>query len=1005
MSLMERSLGLESLSLPAEDLRHELDIFVRSTELQQAVRQAVGAQNSELLDGIRQLLRKELRTALDVTMESPKHHALLPSMREELTMSERQNFDMRRSRRGGSDIDLSEEGHTGEEPDTLADAKKKMQQRKTSVMSLGMFDKAKKNYVNGTSTSGMVMGHMNTAESRPQRRLSFSAQLTNGLKEGLKVRKDVSGIMKKITNGLDEVVNGQRVPLATKAATPPADKSGRLSVLPSGSPPKIEVTKQLHGAHGLCLSEDGTPSQQNLAKRPSTRPAYGSSPRQERVFKSESEEESMCSEDAGGGGGGVSSRPSVRLPGATGSLPKASSILTVDSGGGLAVLAQSTPPSYNLQSTPPSSNGGFSGSIGMLELPPEGEMGRSVSNGSNRYESPLTKNSSPTVSRRSSRQSSIHQPKAAGDLMLPATTVTRAGSERSSEQEDKTSLSPRAQPPPLEEKSRIPRVSIQPEEAPPANSSISLKTTTTAAPLTVQQMSTGATGRSSAVSFCEGTSRTSTGKVNFDEDLFEDEGSNEDTESSVEEEGEDEKNRLFAPRAAVARIVNSAMFDYLIGLVIVVNGLTIGLETDYMMVNNAEESPPVYRTLEIVVGSIFCSEIVLRLLADAQGFFFGQACRWNIFDLALVVIQIWSEILVYFAESSGEKQGMNMGFIRMLRLFRLIRIMRVARLLRFITELQMLTLSIIGCMKSLLYTTLLLFLMIYIVSVFLTQLAVDRKPELPAEAVDELRIYYGSLPRTILTIYQAIMGGLDWAEAMEPVLQHIGVFAGFLFAIFMAFVLLAMMNIVTGVFVESSLKNAKETRENNLMSLAQNLFRGQDGALSSDLLVSWEDFEAQLENPTMKDFFKIIEIDIAEAENVFQLLDVEGVGTIALDQFLTGVLGLRGPSKAIDLCLLAQENRQTKRKHFAHIGIMEHQLKQITESLGKLQDSIHDAVGAAGDGSPTKVGEGGHHRHSKHCLTTPLVGRSSTTSGRRDVGNDSSSVRRSCSFKGAGLMY
>jgi voltage-gated sodium channel len=406
------------------------------------------------------------------------------------------------------------------------------------------------------------------------------------------------------------------------------------------------------------------------------------------------------------------------------------------------------------------------------------------------------------------------------------------------------------------------------------------------------------------------------------------------------------KARASRVREAIRGVVETVAFDYLIGLLIVFNGVSIGLETDYMICNDVDRGPPIYGTIEQCLFFVFAGEIILRLCAgDANVFFFGPSWRWNWFDTIMVVMQSVSQIMDLANIGNDEGQGKSFMFIRLLRLLRLIRIMRIARLLRFISELQLLTLSIVGSLRSLFYTVVLLFLMLYVVAVFLTQLVVDKRSELGADAEDsqaiiELKVYYASLARSILSLYQAILSGLDWAELMEPIIQHLGVWAGLVFALFMAFVLLAMMNIVTGVFVESSLKNAKENHENNLLSLAQQLFgTSTHSGAEQQLLISWEDFEAQLDNPIMKDFFKIIDIDISEAKLVFSLLDVEGVDAIDLDHFLNGVLGLRGPCKAIDLSLFVQADKVAKRKALTNMGIIRNELRTVTESLTEMQKS------------------------------------------------------------------
>merc|ERR1719329_1002657 len=82
--------------------------------------------------------------------------------------------------------------------------------------------------------------------------------------------------------------------------------------------------------------------------------------------------------------------------------------------------------------------------------------------------------------------------------------------------------------------------------------------------------------------------------------------------------------------------------------------------------------------------------------------------------------------------------------------------------------------------------------------------------------------------------------------------------------------------------------------------------------------LSWSEFERQLQNPNMEEFFASIDVDLSEAEGVFRLLDNDESGEIDLDEFLNGCLGLHGPAKAIHLSTLMYEARNLHRNHSAH---------------------------------------------------------------------------------------
>merc|ERR1711971_954562 len=103
-----------------------------------------------------------------------------------------------------------------------------------------------------------------------------------------------------------------------------------------------------------------------------------------------------------------------------------------------------------------------------------------------------------------------------------------------------------------------------------------------------------------------------------------------------------------------------------------------------------------------------------------------------------------------------------------MRLLRLLRTMRILRVLRLVRELQEIASSIMGSMRSLFWTLAFMLLLIFCCGVCITQAVGEHLLEASAHTsisdheFDELRYYYGSLLRTVLTLYESITSGLSW---------------------------------------------------------------------------------------------------------------------------------------------------------------------------------------------------------------------------------------------------
>merc|ERR1711971_157349 len=214
-------------------------------------------------------------------------------------------------------------------------------------------------------------------------------------------------------------------------------------------------------------------------------------------------------------------------------------------------------------------------------------------------------------------------------------------------------------------------------------------------------------------------------------------------------------------------------------------------------------------------------------------------------------------------------------------------------------------------MKSLCWTIVLLLMIMYAIGVYLTQLASDHLIELTKtadaeawNAAGELRDYFGSLGDAVFSLYQSITGGINWKDLATPLMDQISPWMSVFVSAYVAFCVLALMNIVTGVFVESALQTAKSDKENFMLNLVQELFDKVDSDGSGE--VTWDEFRQYLKEPEMIMYFEAFDLDIDEAEDLFQLLDLDESGSIGFEEFANGCFRLRGPAKSMDLAALGK---------------------------------------------------------------------------------------------------
>jgi len=408
------------------------------------------------------------------------------------------------------------------------------------------------------------------------------------------------------------------------------------------------------------------------------------------------------------------------------------------------------------------------------------------------------------------------------------------------------------------------------------------------------------------------------------------------------------KEGKWRPRAL--RITNSPAFDSVVSGVILVNAIGIGFQADYIARRGpGGDSAAAFAIVERIFCVIFTAELSIRIFAYRASFLCNSEWKWNLFDSLLVGMQLFEEFtsLWQTCSSTGEIQCLWMisedesvvaaggTLFRIVRLLRMLRVTRLLRVLRMIGELRTMVYCLIKSMRSLLWTALLLFLLIYMIGVFLTRLVSDHLAlDSGGKYDDDLRDLYGSLGDSLLCLFQAITGGADWRDMAMPLREGIHWFLGVVYTSYIAFAVLAMMNVITGVFVESVILSTKEAKDIQLLNNMRQLFMECDGSQGeANGLMEWDEFKRQCDSQEMCELFKEINVGIADARGLFKLLDADGSGQIHAEDFLSGCFRLRGPAKALDLEILIREFVHYEEMFEAKFARMEASLKHVLESL------------------------------------------------------------------------
>jgi len=229
---------------------------------------------------------------------------------------------------------------------------------------------------------------------------------------------------------------------------------------------------------------------------------------------------------------------------------------------------------------------------------------------------------------------------------------------------------------------------------------------------------------------------------------------------------------------------------------------------------------------------------------------------------------------------------------------------------------------IVHSLLSLFWLMCLLLVLLYTVAVVLTQGSTEFIREGAASAEEpkyynEVRDAYGSLFKTMYTLFAAMTGGVTWSDVAIPCMEF-GEFYFLVFLMYIFFSMFSMLNIVTGVFVDGALQASQ--RDRNLVNIRQTKFyieqarylltmleeldKDRTGFIAANLLAE------ALASDRIQAVFHNLAPEMEEVAELAQVLDQTGDGTIEIKEFVDGLLHFKVEPKNFDIQMLIRENRQ-----------------------------------------------------------------------------------------------
>eukprot|EP00392_Amoebophrya_sp_AT5.2_P017669 g18071.t1 len=443
--------------------------------------------------------------------------------------------------------------------------------------------------------------------------------------------------------------------------------------------------------------------------------------------------------------------------------------------------------------------------------------------------------------------------------------------------------------------------------------------------------------------------------------------------------------KVHAYRLRCAKMLNTQKFDMGIGVVILLNSITIGWESQTEIEGGNTDAFAVLEHLFLVIyvfeigarffmkgpdgcdllptaesrfsASTGCqrapqkapkrTHLPLSHLPSGLAIFFAfgflrslVTSGWVLFDFLLVAVGVLSQWLIpiFFAATPAALEP-----ILVLRVLRLLRLARAVRLIVSFKTLWMLVRGLLTSMDTIMFTFLLIGMTVYLTAVLGIEVITNNR-SIYLHGDDDEGTLRKLLDENFNNLFSIMLTLLSFVtlDSISGIYMPMIKFQPLLFFYFIPFLLtvsIAMMNLVTAVLVQNAIESSENDKEVNaayqkqkleqIMPKVREIFvlldEDKSGDISKDEIV-----KGLTENPELKTDLEWF-MGSHSPLQLFEMLDVDGEGLIAIDEFCDALLSRITSTAPVEVTRI---------------------LKLVTQMKADLQKSLQQK-GSGGEGGQT----------------------------------------------------
>ncbi len=228
----------------------------------------------------------------------------------------------------------------------------------------------------------------------------------------------------------------------------------------------------------------------------------------------------------------------------------------------------------------------------------------------------------------------------------------------------------------------------------------------------------------------------------------------------------------------IKEFVQSRLFTGFIIWLIIINGITMGLETSKSI--QTEFGTYLYM-FDAFVITIFTIEIILRIYVHRLSFFKDP---WSIFDFLIVAVSLVPA---------------NSGF----EIFRILRVFRLFRLITVVPQMRKIVMALVSVIPGMASIAALLSLFFYIFAIMATNLYGDTFPQ-----------WFGTLGESFYTLFQ-VMTLESWSMGIVRPIMEAHPYAWLFFVPFIFIATFIMINLIVAIVVDAMNEMAIESKKDD----------------------------------------------------------------------------------------------------------------------------------------------------------------------------------------------